>query len=520
MDITNAQRTGLFDLLGRLVYWAAQAQSQAAGVRNTAGAYIEALSPAVAADQSAAANAAGTWAAAASSAARGAIQAAINAAQNLAMQAATILAGRPISTPSEAAPIIAAALKSAGYKATPPALTFSVSTGTNSGDARLFVQRLLSAGIAAPWWPTQTASAATDATGLTSLAYRRAGQPASPDWDSGDSQIVSLLPQSLGDTLITGASLDLDAGAVSAAWILAGSQISHILPPQDEIQFSAQPTGGYFNLKWLDRFGKLQMTRNLPYNATPWAVASAIAALSPETADVKVSARTAGPGFVVDWPRAPGSFGLLQVDNHLSGATVSIVRTRAGNAGAYAGHAVRFLGNGSEKSGIFQPLSVGPLAGTALVRIYHDGATAGTLQVGLFAEANATAAPLSTPAGGTNAVSVDLSSLAANQFHFIECPLALDKSAQCYFGIRLSTAMTSGKSLYINWPQIFTFPDGDGPGFVLSRERYGPLPGDSWTVQITNPSTGKWAKWWARIFSGSLLPPTGTTEIPESIIAP
>jgi len=236
-----------------------------------------------------------------------------------------------------------------------------------------------------------------------------------------------------------------------------------------------------------------------------------------------VSPRSTGPGYTLEWPFGRYDLPLLEIESAITGATATIARVRNGTPGGYAGTALQFTGNGSELTGIYQRFTATRDGVAFLVaRIWHNGASAGALQIGIVNGADSNAIPINQESGNPNALTVTLSSLAANQFHVLVCPVAWKDTIDGYVTVRLATALTSGKTLVINRPQLVqvTGQTIARPGLVLLANRFGPQANDRWTWTITNDLAGQVQTWWLRAFADPTLalPRQGTTLIPDSII--
>lgn len=522
ITLKNTQRTGLFDLLGRLWYIATlektDYQNRKTAVQNLASAVVAGV--ALPSGQSQAEFRLGIEGL--SSARAGVTENVLRLTRELVRRAAAADVSREMTDAQAAAEVIRQMRAGNYYVGASNVGVATASGGANTGDAQLVMASLAPDGYTGPLWTPETGDVLFDQWPLASS--KDAVPLDSVLWPGGTGYQAEIIPTAdLESGLIRNGALTVSAGRVSE-WITRGTQWAAILPPQDQIQFSAQPTGGSFRLAFTNRFGVKRYTRDLPYDASPTAVAGEIAALDSETRTVQVSPRSTGPGYTLDWPYGRHDLPVLEIEASLTGATASLVRTRAGTAGGYAGPAVRFTGNGSELTGLYQRFTAtGDGVAVLVARIWHDGATAGVLQLGLVNGATSTATPINRASGTANATSFTLSSLAANQFHVVIAPLAWKGAVDGYLALRLTTAMTSGKNLVINRPQLIvvTGQTLTRPGLVLLSNRFGPQPQDRWTWTITNDFAGQVQTWWLRAFADPTLalPRSGTTLIPESIIA-
>ena len=94
-----------------------------------------------------------------------------------------------------------------------------------------------------------------------------------------------------------------------------------------------------------------------------------------------------------------------------------------------------------------------------------------------------------------------------------------------YLRLRLSTAITSGKTVYIDemalTPGIPLY--SGGPLVAAFSGRLAAQPGDTWSIAVTNSFAGKFQKDFNRCFGMAdlnlLLPTTGSTLISDGLIA-
>lgn len=519
--LKNAQRTGLFDLLGRLWYLAnlekTDYEARKTALDNLAAAIVSGTTIPSGTSQAEfryRVESLGTTSA-------GITQTVTRLTRDLVRRAAIADLARAM-TESQAALEVIRQMKAGGYYVgTSTVGVVTANDGANTGDAQLLMASLAADGSTGPLWPPESGEVVFDQRPLASSKDAIALD--SVLWPGGTGYASEMIPTAdLETNALRNGALAVTSGRVSD-WITRGTQWAEVLPPQDDIQFSAQPTGGSFRLAFTNRFGVKRYTRDLTYDASPTAVAGEIAALDSETRSVQVSLRSTGPGYTLDWPYGRHDLPLMEIESSLTGATANLVRTRTGTAGGYAGSAIRLIGNGSELTGLYQRFTASSDGVAFLVaRAWHDGASAGVLQLGLVNGATSSAAPINRASGSPNATSFTLSGLAANQFHILVCPLAWKGTLDGYITLRLTTAMTSGKNLVISRPQLISVTGQTitRPGLVLLSNRFGPQPQDRWTWTITNDFAGQVQTWWLRAFADPTLalPRSGTTLIPESII--
>jgi hypothetical protein len=73
-------------------------------------------------------------------------------------------------------------------------------------------------------------------------------------------------------------------------------------------------------------------------------------------------------------------------------------------------------------------------------------------------------------------------------------------------------ALVEGRQLYAGGPYVAVFSTAASPAAA-----------DAWSVSVTNNRAGSWQTWFNRMFDmanlGLLLPTTGTTNVPDALIA-
>ncbi|GAB4134091.1 MAG: hypothetical protein Kow0040_17330 [Thermogutta sp.] len=522
MSLYNpSQRDGLFDVLGRL-FFAAQSHvgtsAAESALRAAAASIGNSLTPSpesLAQTLEIAADAAGS--------ARASQIRSVFAGARAAVRAwAEGETGRSVGL-AEALERLREAMESGGYYLTPSQVSVGVSADAgNLGEAVLLVQTLAHDGLPAPDWLPQTLTVRSATDLAAEVPARR--ETDHPLWPGGSGsadppRVLPLLPE---QTILRNDALAPGAADPVRDWIVVGAGLSTVAPPQDEIRFTAEPTGGYFRLAAVNHRGTSRTGGNLAWNASPEQVAQALRSLDYEFESAQVSRRSDGPGYVVDWVRGRPDLAVPSVESQLTGATASITRVRAGTPGAFAGYAAKITGDGTAAPGIFQriPGASRDRAASLIVRAWHDGATAGTLQIGLFADASTSAAAVTGPNGAPNTASFNLSGLSAGTYHLLTCPLAIPAGAAPYVGLRMTAPLDSGKSLALSWPRLIVWTrHTERPDWVLLPERFGVYAGDAWTVSVANDMGGDLLTWWVRCFGAAVLPPrAGTTLIPDSVI--
>lgn len=196
---------------------------------------------------------------------------------------------------------------------------------------------------------------------------------------------------------------------------------------------------------------------------------------------------------------------------------------------------VRFLGNGSENTSIYQRFSVPSASYDTFASIYPNSQFAvnlalsvsstpasGVLRVSL---SNASGV-LVDNSGISNSFSVNLNTLTSSWSTFqgvFRTPNKLP-TAPVYLDLALTTPLASGVSLYIDhvaFSQMSPLYPG-GPSVSIFSGNVPLIRGDSFAVNLTNDYAGKMQYMFDRIFGmksmGLILPSSGSPTIPDSLI--
>lgn len=525
IPITTLQRTGLFDILGRLWYAAQERLDHLATQQEALTAAAQAITTTLAQPPELQAEKIASQTLTETRLADTTLAGLLSLGQRLIQEAVRVDTGR-LLTIQQATEEAVRQFRCQGYYVSSPTVSVSVQPNSaNQGDAILYVQELAEDGYPGASWVPQTGKVLVQKDQVHFSAPDDVS-PLDSTWPKGSGLTGLLRPIALSEGYLTHGDLQ-PANSQLPGWTILGSSYQSISPPKDELILSVAPTGGYFRLAYTNRSLQTRLSSDIAYNVSASTLQQIIRGLDPELdrAECEVSVRANNLGWQLFWRKAWADLSLLQVYSYLEGATLSIQRTQSGTAGAYAGYALKLIGDGTEKTGLYQRVQVArPQAtGLAVVRVWrHAGCTDGTLQLGLFQAASETASAVLTPAGEDNLLSVPLDTLPEEEFSVLLCPMAWTPPLDGYFGIRFSEPPSSGHVM-LNWPQFIpvSAPSFWQPGLVLLNERFGPRELDAWTFTISNDLAGQVLTWWLRMFPqmNLSLPRTGTTLIPDTILA-
>lgn len=290
------------------------------------------------------------------------------------------------------------------------------------------------------------------------------GEPAEalthPDWPGG-SGVNRTLTSYVGGQLCPNGDFetaDTYATALPDDWVLSvGTLSTHIRLTSIEVQtvtINGTPTGGYYTLTFNDRDGNDHTTVPLTYNATAGAVQSALRSL-PGLSSVTVSATGTSPNYThsVTFTGVPNPSPLSYTSGLTGGTpTITVTTTTPGSAYVTRGaRALEFIGNGSTLTTIQVPVSLTKNTCYCLNLWACVDVTpaAGVLTVDLIEGIGE--ATLTDDEGNDNSFTVDLTSLTASPAAQNGCfHTPLNMPDQVYLRLRLTTALSTGSSLFVD----------------------------------------------------------------------
>lgn len=257
------------------------------------------------------------------------------------------------------------------------------------------------------------------------------------------------------------------------------------------------PSSGYYTLTFTDRYGDLHTTCPLAYNASASAVQTALRTL-PGLSSVTVSSTGTSPNVThtVVFYDVPAPTQLNYTSNLSGGSpTITISTTVAGSAYVVRGaRCLEFVGNGSTQTCLQAPVSVtgATCYGFNLWAAVDVVPAAGVLTVDLVDGNSGTT--VTDDQGNANTLAIDLTGLstAAAPFNVaFHTPSTLP--ARTYLRLRLSTALSSGTSLFVDELCLTTltelYPGGIFVAAFAGGE--GQVVGDYAELQISNAMEGQ-----------------------------
>jgi hypothetical protein len=420
---------------------------------------------------------------------------------------------------------------------------------SNSGNGVILVSTKRGDGLVQENSLSESIAVTSQSQSLTaSLAFK--GQAAASsslgqDWPKGsacNSNVTSVDANS--SSLVSNGGMETQAtlANVPDSWTLSvGTPGTHCLittTAQQTVTISGTPTGGGYILFVTDNFGKVQSTAVIAYNATATAVQSALRALT-GFGSVTVSSTGSSPNYqhTIVFTGAGGDIPLFSYQNLFTGGTspaIAFAKLVVGTPQVFAGNsAVQFKSDGSKLTTLNQKLTLSASTAYAisLWACCDSVPAAGVVTIDLVDGIGGTV--LTDAQGVANSITFNASALLSsfqhlNQLQSGECffrtPATLPTSL--YLRIRISTAVTSGKSVFIDnvgltaASQIYA----GGPYIAAFAGNVAFSAADAWTLTVTNARQGQLREWLERNFStsslGLLFPTSASPTIPDSTIVP
>jgi hypothetical protein len=283
-----------------------------------------------------------------------------------------------------------------------------------------------------------------------------------PNWPGGSGTSRSITSQVAASSNLVqnGDFEDEDAYAdyLPDKWILSvGTLATHVQltnVEQQTVTVNGTPTGGHYTLTFTDRGGESYTTVPLTYNASASAVQTALRSL-PWLAAVTVTSTGTGANLThtVVFENVPGPSQLTST-SALTGGTPTITHatTVAGSPYVVRGaRCLELIGNGSTLVCLQVPVTLTKQTCYAvnLWALVDVVPAAGILTVDLVEGIGGTV--VADDQGTNNTFTIDLTGLTTSptaQGGFFHTPLTLPE--QLYLRVRLSTALSSGTSLFLD----------------------------------------------------------------------
>ena len=414
--------------------------------------------------------------------------------------------------------------------------TIAVAAGSNTGDVALVATLTGGNGQIQQNALAETLSLSVSSTGLVPQLYVTSPN-AVPNrlsylWPGGSGLAASLTAIDSQNSLLANGSFETDTIAnYPDGWILATATPNTTLFVTGQcvqsVTIGSSPTGGSYVLCWVDQAGINRATAPLAWNATQGQVQSALQAIA-GLGQVTVATTGVGPNYthtITFWGLG-GAVSTLTALSQLTGGTPTITPAvvTAADANTFNGQALQLVGDGSQLTTIYNPLS-GLAANTTYFLGFRarvksgDTVLAGSLHIDVV---NAIGGSVVSDAAGTaNSLVVNLTTLSNSAWTFFSLGFRIPPTVvqPVYLRLQLATAITSGKTVYLDSMAIGEGVElySGGPIVAAFNGRLPAGPNDTWTVTVTNAMAGKFQKDFNRFFGmadlGLLLPTAGSVGL-------
>lgn len=297
------------------------------------------------------------------------------------------------------------------------------------------------------------------------------------------------------------------------------------------------PTAGTYIINWTDPNSKARATTALAYNATAAQVQAAMR-LFPGLESLTVTSTGTTPLFThtITFVGQAGNVSQITITNNTTGGTYTPATTTAGSANAFIGKAVEFDSDGAQLTTLNQPVTLKALAQYAfnLWMLADVVPAAGVITVDLVDGIGGTV--VNDEAGTANSFTITCSALTTSfvaKNGVFRTPKIMP--AAIYLRIRISTAVSSGTSIYFDQAALVEMTEmyKGGPEAAIFSGKTpmrkaatdGQVDADYFLLTTTNDRASELQEWFDRNFQmrekGLLLPSdTGGTEtLADSLVA-
>jgi hypothetical protein len=413
---------------------------------------------------------------------------------------------------------VSASLATGGSNTGDPAIVFTLLTGTGKTEAHLIAEDI----------------AVTTAITGTTTSIVFSGEESESDliretWPLGSGATIGITPGQ-GNIVSNGDFETATTTNIPDDWtITTGTVGTNIALTPYEVQtivIAGTPTGGAYWLSWNDGTNT-QATYELTYDASSSDVQTALRTI-PGLEGVTVESSGTSPDLThtVTFFEANGNPAQLTSISALTGGTPTITHatTTSGVSGSYTGRALALQGTAS--AALMQSLEL--IADTSYLlhaRMRADATmAAGTVSFQLIDGIGGNV--LTDSASANNSIPVTCASLSGSVHTSHSGRFAIKPTQTGPVYLRISAAsIPAGRTVYIDDVQMIAAESiyNGGPSVAVFPGRLVSSSTDTWTLTVTNDRAGSIQEWFNRVFAmadlGLLLPTSGSTQIPDSIIA-
>lgn len=371
------------------------------------------------------------------------------------------------------------------------------------------------------------------------------GEPAVADmlsasWPGGSGISRSITAVTAANSLLGNGDFDDEDDVANAPdeWIVSVGTIGTTIKMTDyevqEIAITGSPSAGTYIINWTNPASVAQSTAPIAYNATGSDVQAALRLLT-GLANITVSTTGTAPNYThtITFTGVAGNLSEVTVTNNTTGGTFTPGTTTAGSASAYIGRAVEFDSNGSQTTTINRQVALSPLRQYAvnLWMLADVVPAAGVITIDLVDGIGGNV--IADESGTNNSFTVDCTALDTSfeaRNGVFRTPRDMPSTA--YLRIRISTAVSSGTSIFLDHCALTEMTElyPGGPwvaafsGAAAWRKGDGQVAADEYEIAFTNDRAGKFHDYFQRNFdllSKRLLIPSnsgGSETIDDALI--
>lgn len=418
--------------------------------------------------------------------------------------------------------------------------------GGNTGNGALIGSIKRGDGLIQENMLAETLAGTFSATGLaTSLSLKgqaSASTPLGQDWPSGSGATSTLTSvDANSSSMIANGGMEtwLNAANVPDSWIAKvatpGTTLKQTILDVQTLTITGASTSGTYQIQYTNPAGKIEITAPIAFNATGSSVQAALRLLA-GLGLVTVASSGTSPDFthIITFAGAGGLQTLVSIINNTTGLTITPTHTTSGTTQVFAGSfSCQFLSNGAELTELWAPIPISSLLpntayGISLWAVADAAIAAGVVTIDLFDgsavinDAQAVANSLTFNATSLTTSFKHLSALTASECAF-RTPAVLP--ANVYLRVRISTALTNARSMYIDQVAMTPLTQlyNGGPYMALFSGSTAWTTNDTFTVTTTNNRAGILREWLERNFStsslGLLFPTNASPTIPDSVVS-
>ena len=363
----------------------------------------------------------------------------------------------------------------------------------------------------------QVTSLNSDGTAVFSLFTEPSVAPQMPTWPKGsgvDGSITSKRASSADNLLANGdfETEDDNESNLPTGWLAPVATLGTTLKlssiEEQTVAISGTPTGGYYTLSWVNGSGQTQTTATLSFDATASDVQTALQALT-GLEGITVESTGTSPDFThtITFTGVTNPAQLTST-SALTGGTPAInhATSTAGSANVLRGaRSVEFDSDGAELTTLMFPVAIDPSTSYAVnVFLKADVVpAAGILSIDLVNGVGGSI--ISDDEGTANAYDVNAASAITTAWQgfpgVFRTPAVLP--GQAFLRIRISTAVTSGSSIFLDEAYFGPIDELyiDGPSLAIFDGATDFELNDRITLTTANSRAGDIHEWMGRIFS-------------------